>query len=80
MPMFLFSEAHEKSNNLHRYVGLSRKLDYPLIFVKGNCVGSIPELEKLVDKGIIAESFKSHDYDFVVIGGGSGGLAAAKVQ
>lgn len=51
----------------------------PLVFVKGDCVGSVADLEKLNSKGVIQEWLKDHEFDLVVIGGGSGGLAAAQV-
>ncbi|KRX60862.1 Thioredoxin reductase 1, cytoplasmic, partial [Trichinella sp. T9] len=50
----------------------------PLIFVNGDCVGGVEELARLVEKGILKEWLADHQYDLVVIGGGSGGLAAAK--
>lgn len=50
----------------------------PLVFIKGDCVGGIKELRTLEESGALAEWLKDHQYDLIVIGGGSGGLAAAK--
>lgn len=50
----------------------------PLIYLRGNCIGGIKELQELDKLGYTEEYVKKHDYDLVVIGGGSGGLAAAK--
>uniref|UniRef100_A0A1I7XS38 Glutaredoxin domain-containing protein n=1 Tax=Heterorhabditis bacteriophora TaxID=37862 RepID=A0A1I7XS38_HETBA len=51
---------------------------WPLVYVKGDPVGGLDELQKLASSGILAEWLKDHKYDLIVIGGGSGGLAAAK--
>uniref|UniRef100_A0AC34GS80 Thioredoxin reductase n=1 Tax=Panagrolaimus sp. ES5 TaxID=591445 RepID=A0AC34GS80_9BILA len=50
----------------------------PLIYLRGDCVGGIPELKKLHESNLVESFLKKHDYDLIVIGGGSGGLAAAK--
>ncbi|VDN59337.1 unnamed protein product [Dracunculus medinensis] len=50
----------------------------PLIFIKGDCVGGLAELLALDQKGVLDSWLAKHDYDLAVIGGGSGGLAAAK--
>ncbi|CAJ0602767.1 unnamed protein product [Cylicocyclus nassatus] len=52
---------------------------WPLVFVKGDVIGGVDELKALADKHILAEWLKDHQYDLIVIGGGSGGLAAAKM-
>lgn len=49
------------------------------MFIKGDCVGGLKELTDLSNKGLLAEYYKKHEYDLIVIGGGSGGLAASKV-
>ena len=50
----------------------------PLIYLRGDCIGSIQELKKLTERNLVEPCLQKHDYDLVVIGGGSGGLAAAK--
>lgn len=50
----------------------------PLVFIKGDCVGGLQELKELDQRGVVEEWFKEHTYDLIVIGGGSGGLAASK--
>jgi thioredoxin/glutathione reductase (selenoprotein) len=50
----------------------------PLIYLRGDCIGGIKELKKLSERKVVESCIKKHDYDLIVIGGGSGGLAAAK--
>ncbi|KAH7691281.1 thioredoxin reductase 3-like protein, partial [Aphelenchoides avenae] len=50
----------------------------PLIFINGDCIGGLTELIQLDHSGWLEEALKPHDYDLIVVGGGSGGLAAAK--
>ncbi|VDM59916.1 unnamed protein product, partial [Angiostrongylus costaricensis] len=53
--------------------------EWPLVFIKGDAVGGLDELKKLSETGVLSEWLKDHQYDLIVIGGGSGGLAAAKM-
>lgn len=50
----------------------------PLVFINGDCVGGITEMRALHRNGYLAEALTAHDYDLIVLGGGSGGLSAAK--
>lgn len=61
---------------------------FPNVYVNGTHLGgcdntltahSEGRLEKLLNKSEETESDETYDYDFVVIGGGSGGLAASKM-
>ncbi|CAI5448836.1 unnamed protein product [Caenorhabditis angaria] len=51
---------------------------WPMIYVKGDAVGGIIDLKMLSESNRLSEWLKDHQYDLIVIGGGSGGLAAAK--
>lgn len=53
--------------------------EWPLVYIKGDAIGGLDELRKLSDTHVLAEWLKDHQYDLIVIGGGSGGLAAAKM-
>lgn len=53
--------------------------NFPLLFIKGDFVGGYEELHRLEKSGALKSWLEQHDYDLIVIGGGSGGLAAAKV-
>ncbi|CAJ0587953.1 unnamed protein product, partial [Mesorhabditis spiculigera] len=57
---------------------LTLRDNWPLVYVKGDCVGGLEEVNKLVANGQLKSWFQEHQYDLIVIGGGSGGLAAAK--
>ncbi|GMT24085.1 hypothetical protein PFISCL1PPCAC_15382, partial [Pristionchus fissidentatus] len=50
----------------------------PMVFIKGCPVGNETELRRVAEGGKLSEWIKDHQYDLIVIGGGSGGLAAAK--
>lgn len=50
----------------------------PLIFIKGDCIGGYTQLCALDQRSILKGWLEDHTYDLIVIGGGSGGLAAAK--
>jgi thioredoxin reductase (NADPH) len=52
----------------------------PLIFINGDCIGGISELRRLYQNGFLAEALSPHDYDLIVLGGGSGGISAAMVN
>lgn len=41
-------------------------------------MGNMDDLKHIASSGILNEWLKDHKYDLVVVGGGSGGLAAAK--
>ena len=52
----------------------------PQVFIGGKHIGGCDDTFKAKDEGVLAQLLKSHDYDYdlIVIGGGSGGLAASK--
>lgn len=41
-------------------------------------MGGLDEFKNIAGSGVLSEWLKEHKYDLIVIGGGSGGLAAAK--
>lgn len=55
------------------------QLKPPLAFVKGDFAGGLADLQTFNQSGALKEWLQPHQYDLVVVGGGSGGLAAAKV-
>uniref|UniRef100_A0A914XA24 thioredoxin-disulfide reductase (NADPH) n=1 Tax=Plectus sambesii TaxID=2011161 RepID=A0A914XA24_9BILA len=61
-----------------RIAHVTGRSSFPLVFVKGDCIGGPEEFERLNASGTLEEWLKPHKYDLIVIGGGSGGLAAAK--
>ncbi|VDN15052.1 unnamed protein product [Dibothriocephalus latus] len=51
----------------------------PQVFFRGKFMGGCSDVEKIVDDELVALSQKmEYDYDLLVIGGGSGGLALAR--
>uniref|UniRef100_A0A915K3F6 thioredoxin-disulfide reductase (NADPH) n=1 Tax=Romanomermis culicivorax TaxID=13658 RepID=A0A915K3F6_ROMCU len=71
-----FPKTH--ANFPNKLLHFSGRKAFPLIFIKGDCIGGNDELRDLLTKDLLQEYYKEHDYDLVVIGGGSGGLAASK--
>ncbi|KAK0418009.1 hypothetical protein QR680_013323 [Steinernema hermaphroditum] len=61
-----------------RILEVTGRNSLPLFFVKGDCVGNFEDLYALKENGRLTSWLESHKYDLIVIGGGSGGLAAAK--
>ncbi|KAK6111168.1 Thioredoxin reductase 1 [Brugia pahangi] len=81
----LFSKYNETVNTVRvsndavkNILEIVRWPSMPLIFVKGNCCGGFKELYQLEESGFLNEWLKEHEYDLAIVGGGSGGLAAAK--
>lgn len=52
----------------------------PLVFINGDCIGGISDFRRLYQSGFLGEALKPHDYDLIVLGGGSGGVSAAMVR
>ncbi|XP_054155155.1 thioredoxin reductase 1, cytoplasmic-like [Oppia nitens] len=52
----------------------------PQVFINGQHIGGCDDTHKARDDGVLSQLLKNHnyDYDLIVIGGGSGGLAASK--
>lgn len=66
------------------YYAVKSKLDkrtLPQIYINGKFIGGYDGLVDSQEKGSLFKIIDSHsfDYDLIVIGGGSGGLAASKV-
>ncbi|CAG9532632.1 unnamed protein product [Cercopithifilaria johnstoni] len=72
------STVHVSNDAVKNILEIVRWPSMPLIFVKGDCCGGLKELHQLEENGALNEWLKEHQYDLAVIGGGSGGLAAAK--
>ena len=53
----------------------------PNVFAKGKHIGGADDVGQLLQQGSLWPLIRndSYDYDLVVIGGGSGGLACSKV-
>ncbi|TKR67995.1 hypothetical protein L596_024052 [Steinernema carpocapsae] len=66
------------ASQAQRILDITGRKSLPLFFVKGDCVGGVDDLNALKESGRLSSWLESHQYDLVVIGGGSGGLAAAK--
>ncbi len=85
--MNILSNVNETPSIVHissidecnRILQITGRDQLPLVFIKGDCVGGYYELQKIFESGILIEWIKTHKYNLIVIGGGSGGLAAAKV-
>lgn len=72
----------ENGNLIHK--ALKERIErtsVPQIYINGTHVGGCMDTYALHDEGKLLEMLKTHhfDYDLIVIGGGSGGLAASKV-
>ena len=54
----------------------------PQVFISGQHIGGCDDTHKARDDGLLTKLLTQHsyDYDLIVIGGGSGGLAASKVR
>ena len=88
----LFSDINERFNTIevdqhpdgaeiHKQVAQKvGKTSVPQVFVKGTHVGGCDDTLGAFDSGRLRDLLVDHtyDYDLVVIGGGSGGLAASK--
>lgn len=55
----------------------------PNVFINKQHVGGCTDTEQALSDGTLFDrlegTFNTYDYDYIVIGGGSGGLASAKV-
>lgn len=72
-------QLHVNDSVKERIQFVTLRNQWPLVFIKGDAVGGLDELKQLADTKVLPEWLKDHQYDLIVIGGGSGGLAAAKM-
>ena len=73
----------ESGQQLHEELkALVGRTSVPQVFISGQHIGGCDDTLKARDEGVLAKLLKGHDfdYDLIVIGGGSGGLAASKVS
>lgn len=70
-------DGHFIQEQLSKRTGLKT---VPQVFVKGNFIGGCDDTIAALDSGKLRDLLKDHqhDYDLIVIGGGSGGLSASK--
>jgi len=58
---------------------ITGKSSVPQVFIRGKLLGGCDDVEKISDDDLVAQTKENkYDYDLIVIGGGSGGLALAK--
>uniref|UniRef100_A0A8R1DHW7 thioredoxin-disulfide reductase (NADPH) n=1 Tax=Caenorhabditis japonica TaxID=281687 RepID=A0A8R1DHW7_CAEJA len=71
-------EKLQVSQSVEKSIKIVNLFDsFPQIYIKGNAIGGLNELKSLKIE-YLREWLRPHQYDLIVIGGGSGGLAAAK--
>lgn len=80
---FEFDLMKEDGSTLHEaLIERYKQKTVPCVFINGNHVGGCDSTLKAHKDGKLTELLenkaRTYDYDFIVIGGGSGGLAAAK--
>ena len=81
----LVVELDQREDGPQLHEALKAKVErtsVPQVFISGQHIGGCDDTVKAKEEGVLAKLLKSHnfDYDLIVIGGGSGGLAASKVS
>ena len=73
----------ENGNLIHET--LKKKIErtsVPQVYIKGEHIGGCDDVHAIYENGKLSQLLQDHsfEYDLIVIGGGSGGLAASKVN
>lgn len=79
--MFLAEKCVQMQDVLQK---MSNQRTVPNVFIRKHHVGGCTDTQQALADGTLYDmlegKFKKYDFDYIVIGGGSGGLSSAKVS